>query len=85
MIPIILFLGKKNYICGDNITWVDFVLLELIDFVEFLTSGEFSSENKPIPKYIKRIKGKRQLKKYIASDKYFAKPFNNKIAKINNL
>ena len=37
MKQIIAYLGKKTYICGENITFVDFVFLELVDFVEFLT------------------------------------------------
>ena len=85
MQPIVAYLGKNDYIGGSNITYLDFYLLEMCDFVQFLTNNEFFNENKSIARYVKRVKGLRQIKKYIASDKYLEKPFNNKVAKINNL
>lgn len=84
MEPIVAYLGKKNFLMGDNITYLDFIMVEMCDFVQFLTNEEFFTENKAIEKYVRRIKGKRQIKKYIATDA-FKKPFNNKVAKINNL
>jgi len=33
MQPIVAYLGKNDYICGANITYLDFYLLEMCDFV----------------------------------------------------
>jgi glutathione S-transferase len=85
MAPIVAAFGKCEYISGDALTYLDFYMLELCDFVQFLTEGEFYEENKAIARYVKRMKSLRQLKRYFASDRYLEKPFNNKVAKINNL
>ena len=85
MAPIVTYLGKKDYLIGENLTFLDFYMLEQCDFVQFLTNNEFFTENKNIARYVKRMKGLRQVKRYIKSDRYLEKPFNNKVAKINNL
>ena len=85
MQPLVAALGKQEYLVGGQLTYLDFYMLEMCDFIQFLTNNEFYQENKSIARYVKRIKGIKQIKKYIASDRYLDKPFNNKVAKINNL
>lgn len=70
---------------GDEIRFLDFFTLELFEFVQWLTDNTFYTENKNVARYVKRVKGLRQMKRYIKSDRYMDKPFNNKVAKINNL
>ena len=70
---------------GDEIRYIDFFTLELFEFVQWLTDNVFFTENKSVARYVKRVKGLRQMKRYIKSDRYMDKPFNNKVAKINNL
>jgi len=85
MAPIVAALGKNDYIVGSNLTYLDFYMLEMCDFVQFLTNNEFYEQNKNVARYVKRVKNIKQIKKYINSDRYLEKPFNNKVAKINNL
>lgn len=85
MVPIVDYLGKKDYLIGDKLTFLDFYLLEQCDFVQWLTNNEFFNENKNVARFVKRMKGLRQIKRYIKSDRYLEKPYNNKVAKINNL
>ena len=85
MAPIVDYLGKKDYLIGDNLTFMDFYMLELCDFIQWLTDNEFFTENKNIARYVKRMKGLKSVKRYIKSERYLEKPFNNKVAKINNL
>ena len=85
MAPIVNYLSDKEYLIGSHLTFMDFYLLELCDFVQWLTHNEFFNENKNVAKYVKNMKGLPQIKKYIKSDRYLEKPFNNKVAKINNL
>ena len=59
--------------------------MEQCDFVQWLTENEFFTENKKVAMYVKRMKGLRQIKRYIKSERYLEKPFNNKVAKINNM
>ena len=85
MAPIVEYMGKKDYLIGANLTFLDFYLLELCDFVQWLTDNEFFTENKKVARYVKKMKGQKQIKRYIMSDRFVEKPFNNKVAKINNL
>ncbi len=85
MAPLVAALGSKKYLIGENLTFLDFYLLEQCDFVQWLTENEFFTENKKVAMYVKRMKGLRQIKRYIKSERYLEKPFNNKVAKINNL
>jgi len=59
MAPIVKALGKKEYIVGSSLTYLDFYMLEMCDFVQFLTQSEFYEYNKNIARYVKRIKGIR--------------------------
>ena len=85
MLPLVTYLGKKNYLFGSELKYLDFYFLEICDQVQWLTDNEFYTENKTVAKYVKRMKGLKQMKRYIKSDRYLEKPFNNKVAKINNL
>ena len=66
-------------------TFIDFYFLELCDFVHFITEYKFYEEQKSVARYVKRMKGLPLLMKYAASDRFLSAPYNNKVAKINNL
>ena len=34
--------------------------------------------------YVRRIQNLRQMRNYLGSDRYMSRPYNNKVAKINN-
>ena len=85
MAPIVNYLGKKDYLIGSSLTIVDFYMLEQCDFVQWLTNNFFFTENKSVARYVKRMKGLTTIKSYIQSDRFIEKPYNNKVAKINNL
>lgn len=69
MAPLVTTLGKKDYLVGDSLTYIDFIFLELCEFADYLTE-DFINNNKNIAKYVKKVKGNKQLKKYFASTKY---------------
>ena len=85
MKPMLAYLAKKEYFFGENLSFLDFYLFELIEFVQWLSDEEFLTKNKEAARYVKRIKNLKQIKRYIKSDRYMAAPYNNKVAKINNL
>jgi glutathione S-transferase len=85
MAPIVQYMGKKDFLTGDSLTCLDFYMLELCDFVQWLTDNDFFTENKMVARYVKKMKGLRQIKRYIMSDRFVEKPYNNKVAKINNM
>jgi len=84
MKPIVEYLGKKEYLFGAELSFLDFYMLEQCEFVEWLTEQTFLSENKPLGRYIKRMKGQKKVKAYMRSDKFKEVGlFNNTSAKIN--
>lgn len=84
MKPLIEQLGDNEYIIGDYLTYLDFIFLELCLLVNFVTEGEFKYHNETISNYMMRLRELPPIKGYIESDHYMSKPFNNKIATINN-
>lgn len=85
MKPLIESLGDNEYIIGDYLTYLDFIFLELCLLVNFVTEGEFKYHNDNISNYMMRMRELPSVNEYILSDHYMSKPFNNKIATINNL
>ena len=35
--PIVNFLGRKKFLCGENVTYVDFIMFELCDFMNWIS------------------------------------------------
>ena len=35
--PVVHFMGDQKFLCGENITYVDFILFELCDFMDWLS------------------------------------------------
>ena len=56
MAPIVEYMNKKDFLIGSNVTFLDFYMLELCDFVQWLTDNEFLNENKKVARYVKKMK-----------------------------
>ena len=83
--PVATYLGKKNFLMGDNVTYVDFILFELCDFMTWMTDGQLYVRYPNLKDYFNRIKQLPRLKEFFENDAVCIKrPFNNKIAKLNN-
>ena len=83
--PLVSFLGDKSFLIGDNVTYIDFVFFELIDFMTFISQGQLFQKYESLEAYHTRVKNLPKLKEYYANDELCIKrPFNNKIAKLNN-
>jgi glutathione S-transferase len=81
---IVKFLGEKQFLIGDYVTWMDFFFFELIDSIQWLTDGALFSEYPSLEAYFQRFITLPNLKGYWESEKCIKRPFNNKIAKLNN-
>ena len=46
MEPIVSYMGKREHLIGNSLTFLDFIMLELCDFVQWLSEEEFYKENK---------------------------------------
>mmetsp|Transcript_78991 Transcript_78991/g.109456 ORF Transcript_78991/g.109456 Transcript_78991/m.109456 type:complete len:88 (+) Transcript_78991:422-685(+) len=83
MPPIIKFLGDKKFICGEDVSYVDFFMYELLDNLAFVTDGKPWQMEK-VKAYFERIAALPKLAEYIASGEQSKKAFSGLPAKINN-
>ena len=37
--PIVCYLGSKQFLMGDHVTYIDFRLFEILDFGSWITNG----------------------------------------------
>ena len=83
--PIVAFLGEKQFLAGDNVTYVDFTMFELCQLMDFISEGQLFTQQPSLQQYCERVKSLPKLAEFYADDeKCMKRPFNNKIAKINN-
>ena len=83
MDKLIKFLGKKDYLVGENLTWVDFMMFETCEFFDFIFDQKFYDEYPVMKEYHARIEAIDTLHEY----KQFSaleRPFNNKSSTLNN-
>ncbi|TNV75713.1 hypothetical protein FGO68_gene5684 [Halteria grandinella] len=78
------FLGDKPFLVGDYVTFVDFFFWEQIEIFTFASKGEFLQRFPKLAEYHKRVSALPKFAEYLQSDKFMVRPFNNKIAKLNN-
>ena len=79
------FLGQKDFLLGDNITYVDFVLFEHCDFMNWITEGEIYARYPNLLAHYNKVKNLPKLKEFFLDDqKCIKSPFNSKHALINN-
>ena len=80
--PIVSWLGDKQYLMGDNVCYLDFILFECVNVIEFVTEGRVFTDYPTLKPYVERIRAIPSLKEVIAKMEEI--PFNNPIAKLNN-
>lgn len=73
------YLGTHNYFAGDHITYIDFLMYELLDqnsHMEPTALDEFPN----LKAFHARIQGLDQIAAYMKSDKFLARPLNGPMA-----
>jgi glutathione S-transferase len=80
------FLGSRQFFVGDNVTYVDFCMFELLDYMNFLTkTGRVFQKHPRLQAFWTRVERLPRFCDFWANpDKCRKAPFNNKHAKINN-
>eukprot|EP00347_Sterkiella_histriomuscorum_P010535 403375911 len=78
------YMEGKSFGVGDYITYVDFQFLETLDFVNWISNGEVYEKYPRLQEYFNRVSEIPEIKEYVQSDRFLKKPFNNKVAKLNN-
>ena len=83
--PIARYLAEKQFLVGDNVTYIDFVLFELVDFMAWITEDRIYQQHPNLQAYFNRMRNLPKLKEFFEDDaRCIKRPFNNKIAKLNN-
>jgi len=78
------FLGKKTYLVGDYLTFVDFLFYELLELIDFISESKSFANFENLRNYLANMRNSEFMKTHKASGRFVERPFNNKMAKINN-
>lgn len=73
------FLGSHPYFAGENITWIDFVMYELLDQHSQMSPG-LLDEFPNLKEFHARIENLEKVAAYLKSDKCIKYPFNGPMA-----
>ncbi|CAH1782508.1 unnamed protein product [Owenia fusiformis] len=73
------YLGEKPYFCGENLTFVDFHMYELLDQHKVFEPTILNNYAN-LQAFTARFEALPEIKKYMASDKFMRRPINNPIA-----
>ena len=85
MKAIVNFLGDKQFLVGDQVTYVDFTLFEMCDLMNWISEGQLFEQNPTLQAYWQRVRDLPGLQEYYNDDsRCMKRPFNNKVAKLNN-
>ncbi|KAB7505579.1 Glutathione S-transferase Mu 3 [Armadillidium nasatum] len=76
------FLGENKWFAGDNITFPDFIVYEILDHHRDL-SPDILKDTPNLEKFMDRFEALEPIKKYMSSKKFLKSPINNKMAKIS--
>ena len=78
-------MADKKFLVCEEPTYVDFTMFELCELMQFISQGELFRRYPKLEAYSTRIKSLPRLAEYYADDsRCMKRPFNNKVAKINN-
>lgn len=77
------FLGGRTWFAGDDITFVDFIMYELLD-QHLELDKDCLKDAQNLQDYQKRFEELEPIKKYMASPRFMKGPLNNKMAKFGN-
>ena len=78
------YLGDKKYFVGDYVTFADFFIFEQIEMFVWATNNEILTKYPNFAEFHKRMIGLPKFGEYYHSERFMKRPFNNKIAKLNN-
>merc|ERR1712127_50172 len=83
---IVNFLGGKQFLVGDYVTYIDFYFWELLNTLKFYTDGGVFTTFPTLQAYHNNVAGLPGVKEYLADPNCIEHKytFNNKVAKINN-
>ncbi|XP_030639849.1 glutathione S-transferase Mu 3 [Chanos chanos] len=77
------FLGDRKWFAGDKITFVDFIMYELLD-QHRMFEPKCLDDFKNLREFLDRFEGLEKIAAYMKSSRFMKTPVNNKMAKWGN-
>ncbi|KAK2898589.1 hypothetical protein Q8A67_010007 [Cirrhinus molitorella] len=77
------FLGDRKWFAGGKITFVDFIMYELLDLHRML-HAECLDDYRNLRSFLDHFESLEKIAEYMKSDKFIKTPVNNKMAKWGN-
>ncbi|XP_006785619.1 glutathione S-transferase Mu 3-like [Neolamprologus brichardi] len=77
------FLGDRKWFAGDKITFVDFIMYELLD-QHRLFDSKCLDDCKNLTDFLNRFEALEKIAAYMKSPRFMKAPINNKMAKFGN-
>ncbi|XP_020785437.2 glutathione S-transferase Mu 3-like [Boleophthalmus pectinirostris] len=77
------FLGNRKWFAGEKITFVDFIMYELLDQHRMFHPSSLNNI-KNLTDFLERFEALDKIKAYMKSDRFIKTPVNNKMAKWGN-
>ncbi|MBN3304657.1 GSTM3 transferase, partial [Amia calva] len=74
------FLGERKWFAGDKITFVDFIMYELLD-QHRMFEPKCLDDTQNLKKFLDRFEGLEKIAAYMKSERFIKTPVNNKMAK----
>ena len=69
---------------GNDISYIDFLIFELLELVNLITDGKVFQEFDNLLSYHSRMQNLPKLREYIDSEDFLKAPFHKNSALINN-
>ncbi|KAG0720577.1 Glutathione S-transferase Mu 3 [Chionoecetes opilio] len=76
-------LGTHSWFAGENISFVDFIMYELLDQHLLLAKGCLK-DAKNLQEFLKRVEELKAINKYMGATRFMKDLFNNKMEKFGN-
>ena len=80
--PITKFLGSKKFLIGDSLCYVDFVMLECLNVINWTSDGQVFKDYPTLEPYYQRLRAIPEIQNALAAAE--KKLFNNVFAKLNH-
>jgi glutathione S-transferase len=78
------FMESRDFVVGDYVTFTDFFLFEQEELFNWISEGKLFKLYPSLEAHHKRMTTLPRFGEFLKSDRFMARPFNNKSAKLNN-
>lgn len=78
--PLAIHLRGRQFLAGNYVTYVDFILWENLAFLDWVGKGATSRTYPNLDEYFQRVSGLPRFKEFLASERFLKHPFSSSFA-----